>query len=311
MPAEPTEGVGDPVDVVAVMVVWNGARHLPEAVPAIRAAFEGVESWRLVVVDNASADGSAELARELAPEAAHVQTGRNAGYAAGLNAGFAAQSARVARLVLNPDVRLSPGSVATMLAAFDEPGVGIAAPLQVDGEGRRLPSLRREPTVSRALGEALLGGVRSGRVSWLGEMVTDPDVYRRPGSADWASGSVLLVSEPCARAVGAWDETYFLYSEETDFARRARAAGYAVAYVPDAAAMHIGGEAHTSPMLYSLLTVNRVRYFSRHRGWVASRLFGLAVGLGELLRVRGRTHRAALRALCLPSVRREVIAWRP
>jgi GT2 family glycosyltransferase len=198
-----------------------------------------------------------------------------------------------------------------MLAAFDDSRVGIAAPLQFDGEGRRLHSLRREPSVSRALGEAVLGGVRSGRVSWLGEMVIDPAAYERPGSADWASGSVLLVAESCARAVGAWDESYFLYSEETDFARRARAAGYAVAYVPQAAATHIGGEAHTSPMLYSLLTVNRVRYFSRHRGWVASRLFGLAVGLGELLRVRGRTHRAALRALCLPRARREVIAWRP
>jgi GT2 family glycosyltransferase len=263
-------------------------------------------------VDNASGDGSAELARVLAPEAVHVQTGRNAGYAAGLNAGFAAQPARVARLVLNPDVRLAPGSVATMLAALDgDPGLGIAVPRQLDSDGRRLPSLRREPSVSRALGEALLGGVRSGRVSWLGEMVTDPTAYRRPGRADWASGSVLLVAERCARAVGAWDETYFLYSEETDFASRARAAGYAVGYVPAAEAIHIGGEAHTSPMLYSLLTVNRVRYFARHRGWLQSRLFGLAVGLGELLRVRGRTHRAALRALCVPRVRRQVIAWRP
>jgi GT2 family glycosyltransferase len=301
----------EPVDVVAVVVVWNSTHHLRAAVPAIRAALEGVDSWRLVVVDNASSDGSAELARELAPEAVHVQTGRNAGYAAGLNAGFAAQPARVARLVLNPDVRLAPRSVMKMLAVFDDTRVGIAAPLQVDGEGRRLHSLRREPSVSRALGEAVLGGARSGRVSWLGEMVTDPAAYERPGSPDWASGSVLLVAESCARAVGAWDESYFLYSEETDFARRARAAGYTVGYVPQATATHIGGEAHTSPMLYSLLTVNRVRYFSRHRGWVVSRLFGLAVGLGELLRVRGRTHRAALRALCVPRARREVIAWRP
>jgi GT2 family glycosyltransferase len=301
----------EPVDVVAVMVLWNSAGHLPDAIPSLREAFDGVRSWRLVVVDNASADGSERLAKQLAPEACHVQTGRNAGYAAGLNAGFAAQPARVARLVLNPDVRLAPRSVARLLSALEADGTGIAVPLQRDADGRRLPSLRREPSISRALGEALLGGVRSGRVSWLGEMVTDPAAYQRPQQVDWASGSVLLVSEACARAVGEWDESYFLYSEETDFARRAREAGYAVRYVPDACATHIGGEAHTSPMLYSLLTVNRLRYFARRRGRVASGLYGAAVGLGELLRVRGRTHRAALRALLLPRVRREVVAWRP
>ena len=117
-----------------------------------------------------------------------------------------------------------------------------------------LRSLRRRPTVLRAWGESLLGGERAGRFSPLGELVLDDDSYERAGPADWATGAAMLVSAECLRDVGAWDESYFLYSEETDFALRAWDAGYRLVYVPAAHAVHLEGESHTSPALYALLT---------------------------------------------------------
>jgi N-acetylglucosaminyl-diphospho-decaprenol L-rhamnosyltransferase len=233
-----------------------------------------------------------------------VAMGRNAGYAAGVNAAAAAVPPRDALLVLNPDMRLGAGSVRALLATLAIPGTGIAVPRLVDASGRLARSLRREPTVRRALGEALLGGGRAGRFPAFGEVVGNERRYQHPGTADWASGAAMLVARDCLDAVGPWEESFFLYSEETDFALRARDAGFALRYAPDAVAVHVGGEAHTSPLLWSILTVNRVRLFRRRHGRLHTVAFWLAVALNEALRaLPGRpTHRAALRALLsLPS----------
>lgn len=297
------------VTVTVVAVTWNSARHLPGLLDSLPAALDGVAGHELVVADNASADGTVALARRLAPDATVVEVGRNAGYAGGINAGLSAARPAGAYLVLNPDVRLAPGSVARLLAGVAEPGAGIAVPRLVAEDGGLLPSLRREPTVLRALGEAVFGGRRAGRHDTWGEVVHDPAAYATGRTADWATGAVMLVSRACAQRVGPWDESFFLYSEETDLALRARDAGFACRYVPDATAVHVGGEAGTSPRLHALLTVNRIRLFSRRNGPLRAGTFAAAVGLNELIRAaRGsRTSRAALVALLSSRRRRELL----
>ena len=280
-----------------MVVTHDSAAVLPGCLEALPAAFAGVP-FEVVVVDNASTDGTVELARLLAPSATVLARPGNDGYAAAVNAGVAAAPAADAVLVLNPDTRLRPGAVAPLLAALAEPGVGIAVPRIVDGEGHLQHSLRREPTVRRALGEALLGGGRAGRVPALGETVVDPAAYERPGRADWATGAVMLVSRRCLDVVGPWDESFFLYSEETDFALRARDLGLGLRYVPEATAVHLGGESKTSAALWARLTRNRVRLYRRRHGPLPALAFRAAVVLNEALRARrGPTHRAALRAL--------------
>jgi GT2 family glycosyltransferase len=260
---------------------------------------EGVGSWELVVVDNDSADDTLGVVRRKTPWARIIQTGRNAGYAAAINAGIASASPGQAVLVCNPDLRLTPGSVRRLVETLELPGTGIAVPRLVDSAGRWQPSLRREPTVRRALGEALLGGRRAGRFASLGEMVTDPRAYERAGTGDWASGAAMLISRDCLDAVGAWDERFFLYSEETDFALRARDAGFALRYTPDAVAEHVGGESNVSPPLWAILTRNRVELFRKRHGPVRTAAFRGALIVNEALRAaRGSTtHRAGLRTL--------------
>jgi N-acetylglucosaminyl-diphospho-decaprenol L-rhamnosyltransferase len=283
--------------LTAIVVTYNSSLLFPEFAASLPAACAGTE-WSVVVADNDSSDGTAAVVRARLPAARVVETGRNAGYAAGINAALAAAPPSDAYLILNPDVRLRPGAASALLAALDQPGVGIAVPRIVDGDGRPAWSLRRDPTVGRALGESLLGGVRAGRFAALGEMVTDPAAYRRPGPVDWASGAVMLVSAACAEAVGAWDERFFLYSEETDFALRARTAGFGTWFEPTAEVVHLEGESHQSPWLWALLTRNRLRLFGHRHGPVRTAGFWMALVTGEALRaVRGPQHRAALRAL--------------
>ncbi|NUR89345.1 MAG: glycosyltransferase, partial [Nonomuraea sp.] len=206
-------------------------------------------------------------------------------------------------LVLNPDTRLEPGAVQALLGAVREAGVGIAVPRLTGEDGEPHASLRRRPTVLRALGEALLGGYRAGRVPALGELVVGERHYERPVNADWATGAAWLVSRRCLDAIGVLDERYFLYSEETEFMLRAGEAGFAVRYVPEARAVHLGGEQAVSSRLWALSAANRVRLHRQRYGRPRAFLMRLAVTLNESLRAlsRGRQggarHRAALRSL--------------
>ncbi len=296
------------MDVAAIMVTHNSQVHLTAALASLHEARHEV-SLRLVVVDNASSDASVDMVTRHSPDAVVVAMGRNAGYAAALNAGVRTAGPADAYLFLNPDIELSPGCVAALARGLSEPGVGVAAPRQQDERGRLSFSLRREPTLGRAIGEAVLGGRRAGRVDSFGEMVVDPGRYLRPAHVAWASGSMLLIDARCLAEVGEWDESFFLYSEETDFLLRAGDSGFRVRYCPDAVATHIGGDAHTSPRLYALLTLNRIRLFRRRNGRSKALLFAAAVALGEGLRSRSVVHRHALAALLVPTWRRRALTW--
>jgi GT2 family glycosyltransferase len=159
--------------------------------------------------------------------------------------------------------------------------------------------MRREPTIIRTLGDALLGARRAGRVPMLGEIVTGDDRYESPALTDWAEGSALLITDECWRRCAPWDESFFLYSEETEFALRARDHGFATRLAPQAKATHLGGESNTSAKLWALLTVNRVRLYRKRHTAPATALYWCAVLLRELPRAATgrRTSRAAVSAL--------------
>lgn len=292
--------------VALVVVTWNSAGVLPGLIATLPEGMAGLD-WRLVVADNDSQDDTVAGLRSSAPSALLVQTGRNAGYAAAINHALLAihdhmPDAR-AVLICNPDVRMRPGCGAALVAALDAPGVGITAPLLYDGTGTIAHSLRREPTFSRALGEALLGNRRSGRFALLGELVTDPAAYQLPTLADWASGALLAISKDCLSACGPWDESFFLYSEETEFALRARDRGFATRLAPQAAATHLEGDSKVSPRLWTLLTLNRVRLYRLRHGRAATAAFWAAVLLREISRAAlGKPQsRSAALALLSPS----------
>lgn len=289
--------------VTIAVVTWNSADVLPGLIDSL-AAGAGEVPYHLVVVDNASSDGTTDVARTLVPDVTVVQTGRNAGYAAGVNAAIAADTAAPAVLVLNPDVRLDPGCLPALMEAVASPGVGIAVPRLVDGDGELILSMRRRPTALRAWADALIGASRAGRWPALGEVVTDPVAYAADTRADWAEGSTQLVSRECLDACGAWDESFFLYSEETDFHLRAGARGFAVQYVAAARATHLQGDSGTSPRLWALLTANRLRYFTAHSTLVGAASYWCALLLRESTRaLRGDAiARAATRALVRPGL---------
>ena len=157
-------------------------------------------------------------------------------------------------------------------------------------------SLRREPTIVTAWSDALLGTKLAALIG-LGEIVDKPPLYQHGGIVEWATGAALAISARARRAIGSWDESFFLYSEEVDYMARVRQSGLNVVYEVKARAVHFGGAYHENTYLSALMTTNRIRYFRRHHGPMATAVFRLAIIIGETMRFAlGPGHRAALRA---------------
>lgn len=288
----------DTEKLAIVVVTFNSADVLPGLIHSLPMGL-GDYPYELLVADNNSQDETVSTLEALAPTSTLIAMGRNAGYAAGINAAVHAADDHSAILILNPDVRLKPGCVTELLRALREPGVGIAVPRLTDARGNLILSIRRDPRFSRALGDALLGAERAGRAIGLSEMVSDPLRYAIEQDIDWAEGSTQMVSAACWAACGEWDESYFLYSEETEFDLRARDRGFKIRFVPTAGGIHLEGDSATSPRLWSLLVTNRVRLYRRRRGMLRAIPFWAAVLLREVSRAAlGKsTSKAAVAAL--------------
>jgi N-acetylglucosaminyl-diphospho-decaprenol L-rhamnosyltransferase len=277
-------------------VTYNSAHVVAALLDSLPAALDGL-AYRTVVVDNGSSDNTLDVLR--ARRDCTVIAAANRGYSAGFNAGVAASPGTGPVLILNPDAVLEPRSVRTLVEALALPHTGIAAPKILNADGSLQPSMRREPTLLRAVGLGF-----TGRAAFA-EYVREPSRYERGQVVDWAVGAMLLISRQCLADVGAWDESFFLYSEETDFCLRARDRGWLTRYVPDAVVVHVGGQSGQSARIHSMQIINRVRlYRRRHALAPASVYFALSVASELSWLVRGHTQSlTAVRALVSPRKR--------
>lgn len=299
--------------IVVVVVTYNSAHQLGTCLDSLREGCSGARLTEVLVADNASSDDSvavAERPRDIPVRV--VQLGRNGGYAAAINAAIDTvdRSEVDAVLVLNPDITVRPGAVGLLADALRKPGRAITVPKLLNPDGTIQPSLRRAPTLRRALAEAVLGGRTADRIGDLGELVYDPAYYDDPKPVVWATGAALLISLEAATDIGRWDETFLLYGEETEYALRTADRGWELWYEPEAVMQHVGGtQTVTNPELFALLTVNRVRLFRRRHGRAAAFVYHVVITFGEVLRAAAgrRPSRAAVVALVRPSRRMRVL----
>ena len=255
-------GPDDLAEVAVVIVTYQSAADLPGLLDSLRDEARHT-SLRVIVADNASADGSADLARS-AGDVVVVDTGGNLGYAAGINTAVSHAGDARSILVLNPDLVVEPGCIAALLRRLQSSGPGIVVPRILDAAGRLSTSLRCEPSVVRSLGDAVFGRHWPSRPEWLSESIRSSGAYASPRRVDWATGAALLIDRATWDAVGQWDEEFFLYSEETDYFRRTRAHGASVWFEPAATVRHHQGGSGSSDALVALILVNRLRYVEKH-----------------------------------------------
>ena len=287
---------GAQADAAVIVVTYNSRNELPALLDSLRAE-AARHRLRVIVADNASGDDTLAVARTH-PDVMCLPTGGNLGYAGGINVAVAHAGDARALLILNPDLRVRPGAVAALLrTAAEHAAAGVIAPRIVDDAGRTAMSISHEPSVFRAACDAVLGPLWRGRPAAFSEWDRRRATYERRHTVEGVSGAALMIPRAVADRVGAWDERFFLYSEETDYCRRVRDAGFEVWFDPSAVVEHSQGKSGSSPQLDALLSVNRVRYMRKHDPHAAALYRAVAI-LGAFLRsARSPSQRASLRAL--------------
>ncbi|MFD4179648.1 WecB/TagA/CpsF family glycosyltransferase [Rhodococcus sp. NPDC058514] len=284
--------MGSAAAVTIVVVTYNSVGYLSALIDGLRVAARE-HRIRLIIVDNQSSDSTVEFLQDH-PDIHLIQTGGNLGYSGAINAALPVVDPCDAVLILNPDLEVRPHAVGNLLSALDDPGVGAVVPTILDGDGAIYPSLRREPSLTRAIGDALMGSHFPSRPGFLSEIDYRPADYATARDVDWATGAAILVRSTLARELGQWNEEFFLYSEETEYCRRIRSSGNRIRYEPSSVMSHHGGGSGTSPALATLMAVNRIRYVQRYHGFVYTTLFRGVVAVAEVLRSYDPDHRRTL-----------------
>jgi N-acetylglucosaminyl-diphospho-decaprenol L-rhamnosyltransferase len=219
----------------AVVVNYNAGEYLVACVRSLRA--EGIQ--RVVVVDNASTDGSVAAAQAADADLEIVHAGANLGYGPAANRGAQRFDGDV--LVVNPDAVVEPGAVKAMQAVLEHDAeVGIVGPRIENPDGTLYPSARTFPALGDAMGHAFVGLVAPGNRYTRRYRMLDWD-HAVAARVDWVSGACLLARRACFDELGGFDERYFMYLEDVDLCWRAHHKGWAVAYEPAARVVHVQG----------------------------------------------------------------------
>ena len=209
--------------VSIVVVNWNAGAALDGCLESLAA--DGLAGRDVVLVDNDSTDGSTTRARARHPWARMVETGLNLGFAGGANRGAAAARGEVL-CFLNPDARVRPGAVQTLVDTLGRvPGAGIAGGGLVDDAGGWQPAAGRFGPVRHLMLDTTPGrlGAR---------------LRRAPYRVDWVYGTFMAVRRDLFRQLGGFDPRYFLYGEDLDLCYRAARLGSRTIHVPAARAVH-------------------------------------------------------------------------
>ena len=248
-------------DLAVVIVAFKSAPFL-EACLSSLLAHMGILRLDVVVIDVGPPDGTAEIVRRF--PAVRFLRGPNLGFAYANNCALATTNARYV-LFLNPDTVVLRGSLGALVHRMDaRPDVGLAGVRQVDHAGQLALTIRRFPNALRALGDALAAEALPGRPHWLGERELERAAYDREVECDWTSGSFMLARREAIESAGIMDERFFLYSEETDFCRRIRRAGWGVHHLPWMTIRHYGATAADDPERESLKAYSRMLYAYKH-----------------------------------------------
>jgi N-acetylglucosaminyl-diphospho-decaprenol L-rhamnosyltransferase len=245
-------------DLAIIIVSTNEAHWLR---PCLSTVFDhlGDISADVIVVDNDSHDGTADLVATEFPEA-RVVWSANHGFCHANNRAIMTCNARYV-LLLNPDTEIAEGTFAELVRLMDErPTVGLMGVRQITGEGHLVETMRLFPSALNALGDALGAERLSRRPRWLGERIIDPPAYERESECDWTTGAFMFVRREAIESAGMLDERFFMYSDETDFCRRIKMAGWDVRHLPQMTILHQDGKAGVKPSIERLSADSRMKY---------------------------------------------------
>ncbi|MBN2138819.1 MAG: glycosyltransferase [Sedimentisphaerales bacterium] len=259
-----------------IVVSWNVKQDLADCIRSISQNPPDCR-YEIIVVDNASTDGSAEMVAKEFPSVTLISNEDNRGFAAANNIGIRQARGRYV-LLLNPDTVVHAGSLDTLITFMENHNdVGACGPKLLNSDGTIQPSARKFPTLRALLHRytilRILPLFRRQYRKWL---MTDFTHDRRK-NVDQVMGAALMVRRSVLENVGLMDEDFFMYYEEVDLCCRIKKAGWRIVFVPDAVITHTGGRSIGQIRIRKrIMTLRSVMLFLRkHRGRYVTALFGI------------------------------------
>lgn len=288
------------MSAVATVVVVNhdGGEELLDCLSSVRASGATVE---VIVVDNASQDGSVDRVVRSFPDVCVIRNAWNRGFAAAANQGAAAGRGAVIVLV-NPDATVAPTAIESLIATLDDTSrAGAVGAMVRNPDGSVQPSKRGFPSIWQSALHATVGVVWPHNPGTRAYLMADVD-FSRPVRVGWVSASAVAFRRTAFESVGGFDEAFFFFVEDADLCKRLRDAGWEIWFDPRAEVVHAWGGSWTRKPLRFLWMhhANLWRYVRKHKrgAWA---LAYPAIGLGIVVRF-------ALLALRWLLVRRSVPA---
>ncbi len=243
-------------DVAVVVVTWNAAAHIDRCL-------DSVQGYSTVVVDNGSTDGTVDHVRRAYPDV-RVLEQENRGMGGGNNTGLGATTEPYAFL-LNSDAWVLEDGIDRLAAVADaHPDAAVVGPRLLNPDGSLQRSVRGDPTLWRLATEYLFLRKLAPRTLAFNAFYGGGFAHDELREVESLQGAALLVRREALEEVGLFDESFFMFSEETDWLYRFRRAGWKVLFAPEAEVVHLGGASHGGSLYVENLR-GILRFLAKHR----------------------------------------------
>lgn len=310
------------MDISVIIVSWNASRYLEQCLASLAEAPPSRRT-EIIVVDNASTDGSAEIVEAKFPHVRLIKSTENLGFAKANNLAIRQSQGHYICLV-NSDVKVLPGCLDALAEYLDRnPTAGNVGPRVLNSDMTLQSSCRRFPSFWNNLCEAtgLATAFKNTRLFSGEHMLFFP--HDRTLTVDALVGCFWMMRRETLRAVGPLDEGFFMYSEDVDWCRRCQKAGWQVVFFPGARAVHYRGASSASAPLGSALAQQRsaLYYWSKYHGswglWgirsimvlhhLLRYLFGVLARFFRPSRIGRNDHRVQVSKSCLHALLSESV----
>lgn len=276
------------VNISIIIPSWNAKKYLQTCIESTIRETQNYKT-EIIVVDNASTDGSVELVKEQFQHVKLICNDANLGFATANNIGIKNSSGKYIFLI-NSDVKVLNGTIGRMLAYMNEhPEIGMLGPQILDSNGNIQRSCMGFPTLwntsCRALAldtlfpkSKLFGGYMM--TFWPHDSIRDVNVI---------NGCFWMVKREALDEVGLLDERFFIYAEDKDWCKRFWDAGWKVVYFPEAKAIHYGGASSSNAPIKFHIEMQKanLQYWQKHHNQIAQSAYLLITGLHHIIRFFG------------------------
>lgn len=292
-------------DISIVIVSFNTAALTRQCLEKAQACATDLRC-EVIVVDNASHDGSADMVAAEFPQVRLIRLAANRGFAGGNNQGIRVASGRYI-LLLNSDAFLVPGVLENTVSYMNaKPGIGVLGCKLTNPDGSLQPSARMLPgPLNKILHISGLSS-RFPKSRFFGRVDFSWWDHASPRRVGWVVGAFFMIRRTVVEQIGGLDERYFLYFEEIDFCRTARRAGWDVVFYPGASVVHLGGQSSTGSterrsasgsQLTGIRITSELRYYRKWSGPAAAfAIAGMEIGWNAVVWCRNIFRRCELGA---------------